>query len=95
MKKSKMEFSKKIFYVVITLFVVIIFYSMALMWKTESTDALAYLIPSVSGLTATTIGFYYNKAKLENQIKLSQMYGIDLGAVQTLDDSTENYSEEE
>ena len=36
-KKPK-EFSKKIFNIVITLFIIVIIYSMALMWKTETTD---------------------------------------------------------
>lgn len=72
-KKKRIEFSKKIFYIVITLFIIIIFYSMALMWKTENTDGLMYLIPSISGLAATTIGFYYWKAKMENMVKLNIM----------------------
>lgn len=93
--KTKTEFSKKIFYTVMVLFVTILLFSMALMWKTGSTDALAYLIPSVSGLTATTIGFYYNKAKLENQIKLSHIYGIDLNTIKDIDNCTTDYTEEE
>lgn len=71
-EKPKKEFSKKIFNIVITLFIIVLFYSMALMWKTNMTDGLMYLIPSVSGLTATCIGFYFWKAKMENMIKLSK-----------------------
>ena len=60
--KSKKEFSKKIFNIVITLFVIVIFYAMALMWKTNTTDGLMYLIPAVGTLASVTIGFYYWKA---------------------------------
>lgn len=75
-KKQKMEFSKKIFIIVMTCFVVVMIYSMVLMWKTNNTDPLSYLIPSVSGLAATAVGFYYWKARLENKIKLSKDYGV-------------------
>lgn len=83
--KPKTEFSKKIFNIVITLFIIIIFYSMALMWKTGTTDGLMYLIPSISGLAATTIGFYFWKAKMENMIKLSKENKISLENVKELE----------
>ena len=70
--KPKKEFSKKIFDIVITLFIIVLFYSMALMWKTDMTDGLMYLIPSVGTLASVTIGFYFWKAKMENMIKLSK-----------------------
>lgn len=71
-EKPKKEFSKKIFNIVITLFIIVLFYSMALMWKTNMTDGLMYLIPSVGTLASVTIGFYFWKAKMENMIKLSK-----------------------
>jgi uncharacterized membrane protein HdeD (DUF308 family) len=76
--KSKMEFSKKIFYIIMSMTIVIIIYSMALMWYTKDSSALAYLIPAVFGLTSVTVGFYYNKAKQENKIKLEKKYGKEL-----------------
>lgn len=82
--KPKKEFSKKIFDIVITLFIIVIFYSMALMWKTDTTDGLMYLIPSISGLAATTIGFYFWKAKIENMIKLSKENKITSNEVKEL-----------
>ena len=77
MKKPKMEFSKKIFYLVMIIVVVVIIYSMALMWKTNDTTALAYLIPAVMGEMGVATGFYYNKAKAENKLKLSKRYNVD------------------
>ena len=59
--KPKKEFSKKIFNIVITLFIIVLFYSMALMWKVGTTDGLMYLIPAVGTLASVTVGFYYWK----------------------------------
>lgn len=87
--KCKTQFSKKIFYIVITLFIIVTFYSMALMWKTETTDGLMYLIPSVSGLAATTIGFYFWKAKMENMIKLSKDNKISIEEISQLENDIE------
>ena len=39
---------------------------------------LAYLIPAVTAETATGTGFYYNKAKAENKIKLKKSLGLEL-----------------
>lgn len=75
-EKPKTEFSKKIFNIVITLFIIVIFFSMILMWRTGDVSPLYYLIPSVGGLAATSVGFYYHKAQVENRIKLSKEYKI-------------------
>jgi abortive infection bacteriophage resistance protein len=77
-KKKTIEFSKKIFYMTSIITVIVILYSMALMWKTNDTSALAYLIPSVLGEMGVATGFYYSKAKIENKIKLSKKYGLDI-----------------
>lgn len=83
--KPKTEFSKKIFNIVITLFIIVILYSMALMWKTGTTDGLSVLIPSIGGLAATTVGFYFWKAKMENMIKLRKENNMDLEEVKDLE----------
>lgn len=70
--KQPKEFSKKIFYIIITLFVIVIGYSMVLMWRTMDTTPLTYLIPSIGGLAATCVGFYYWKAKAENLLKIQK-----------------------
>ncbi len=38
---------------------------------------LSYLIPAAFGELATATGFYYNKAKAENKIKLMKSNGIE------------------
>lgn len=70
--QSKMEYSKKILIVLMAVQVVIILYSMALMWHTQDATALAYLIPSLSAELSVAVGFYYNKAKRENEIKIRE-----------------------
>ena len=73
----KLEFSKKIFYIIICIFVAVIIYAMALMWKTGTTDGLAYLIPSVGTLAAAGVSFYFWKAKSENLLKISKQMELD------------------
>ena len=89
--KPKKEFSKKIFNIVITLFIIVIFYAMALMWKTNTTDGLMYLIPSVGTLASVTIGFYYWKAKMENMIKISKENSITLDEVKEIESNMDDY----
>ena len=89
--KQKKEFSKKIFNIVITLFIIVIFYAMALMWKTNTTDGLMYLIPAVGTLASVTIGFYYWKAKMENMIKLSKENNITLDEAKEIESNMDDY----
>ena len=90
-EKPNKEFSKKIFNIVITLFIIVLFYSMALMWKTNMTDGLMYLIPSVTGLTTTCVGFYYWKAKMENVIKLSKENNMSVDEVKEVETNMDDY----
>ena len=89
--KPNKEFSKKIFDIVITLFIIVIFYAMALMWKTNTTDGLMYLIPAVGTLASVTIGFYYWKAKMENIVKLSKENDMSIGDVKSIQVDMDNY----
>lgn len=83
-KRQKTEFSKKIFYIITTLTIIIILYSMALMWYTQDSSALAYLIPAIFAELTTCTGFYFWKARTENKIKLEKKYKI------KIDDTCEN-----
>ena len=89
-EKPKIEFSKKIFNIIITLFIIVIFYSMLLMWRTGDVSPLYYLIPSVGGLAATSVGFYYHKAQVENRIKLSKEYKVSEEEIKNIE-SEEKY----
>ncbi len=67
---SKMEFSKKIFIGVSAASVVVFIFTLVMVWRTMDTTPLTYLIPAAAAELATATGFYYNKAKAENKIKL-------------------------
>lgn len=90
--KPKKEFSKKIFNIVITLFIIVLFYSMALMWKTNTTDGLMYLIPAVGTLASVTVGFYYWKAKMENMVKLGKENNMTMEEVKEIEMNMDNYN---
>ena len=93
--KQKLEFSKKITIFVMTVLCTVIIYSMALMWKTDTTDGLSYLIPAVFGLAATCIGFYFWKAKMENIIKLSKENNMSIDEVKDLELTMDDYNVDE
>lgn len=90
--KPKKEFSKKIFNIVITLFIIVLFYSMALMWKTNTTDGLMYLIPAVGTLASVTVGFYYWKAKMENMVKLGKENNMTMEEVKEIEMNMDDYN---
>lgn len=74
--KQPTEFSKKLLYVIFAVTGVIIAFTLAIIWRTGDTSPLAYLIPSVFVEVATATGFYYWKARKENEIKLRGIYGV-------------------
>ncbi|MEG2018546.1 MAG: hypothetical protein RR128_08825 [Clostridium sp.] len=75
-KKVNMEFSKKLFIGVSLLNIVIVVFTLIMIWKTLDLSPLSYLIPSAFGELATATGFYYSKAKAENKIKLMKTEGV-------------------
>ena len=75
-KRKKYEFSKLIFIGVSIFTVFITLFSCFMIWETKDTSALAYLIPAVFAEMAAATGFYYNKAKAENKIKLMASCGV-------------------
>ena len=76
--KSKMEFSKKILFFAAILNIIVIVFTLIMVWKTCDLTPLEYLIPSVAAETATGTGFYYAKAKVENRIKLMKQNHIEI-----------------
>lgn len=77
-EKKNPEFSKLIFAFVSTVYIVVIAYSLVMMAITLDLTPLAYIVPATATELATATGFYYNKAKAENQIKLKKEHGIPL-----------------
>lgn len=78
MRRKKREFSKIILSCVGVVTLVVTVFTLAIVWKTDDTTPLAYLIPAVFAELATATGFYYSKAKAENRIKLRKHYGPEI-----------------
>lgn len=76
-EKKKLEFSKKILITAAILNFMVVIFAGVMMWRTMDTTPLAYLIPAVSAEVATGTGFYYNKAKAENKLKLMRDNGVE------------------
>lgn len=67
--KKTMETSKKLLLFADTLLVVVYTAAIVIAYVCRDTSPFAYIIPAVSGLAATSHGFYYWKAKNENMQK--------------------------
>lgn len=86
-KPPKIEFSKRIFWLVFGMTAAVAVYSCVLMWRTGDTTPLAYLIPACFGEFATATGFYYWKARKENEIKLMKAEGLKISKQDIINDS--------
>ncbi len=64
-----MDFIVENWYILVGLLAIVIF-TLVIIWRTSDTTPLAYLIPAGASEMAAATGFYYNKAKAENKIKL-------------------------
>lgn len=69
---KNMEFSKKILYFVGAVNIVVIVFSIVLMWRTMDTSPLCYLIPSVAAEVSISTNAYYSKSRRENILKIMQ-----------------------
>ena len=76
--KKKMEFSKIILGAIGAVTLVVTAFSMYMMYDTKDLSPLMYLIPAVFTAFSAAVGFYYNKAKRENEIKLRKKYGSEV-----------------
>lgn len=68
--KPKVEFSKKLCIAILATEVAVILFTCIMVFVTQDLSPLPTLITTVAAATATCLGFYFNKAKLENKIKL-------------------------
>ena len=74
--KKKFEFSKLILLVFGLIEVGVIIFTCYMVHLTCDLTPLAYLIPSTAVVGATGVKHYYDKAKVENRIKLMQKNGV-------------------
>lgn len=77
MKKKKFEFSKLILFVFFVIEVGVVLFTCYMVHLTCDLTPLAYLIPSTAVVGATGVKYYFQKAKIENRIKLMHSYGIE------------------
>lgn len=74
--KKTFEFSKLILLVFGVIEVSVIVFSCYMIYLTCDLTPLAYLIPSTAVVGATGVKYYFQKAKIENRIKLMHSYGV-------------------
>lgn len=72
--KREMEFSKKILFVVFAVTIAIVVCAILMSYITQTTDVYTYLIPAIFAELTIGTGFYYNKAKAENLLKIGRSY---------------------
>jgi hypothetical protein len=77
-RKKNMEFSKKIIIFVGVVNIIVIAFSIVLMWRTMDTSPLCYLIPSVAAEMSAASSFYYKKSAKENVLKIMKTNGVEI-----------------
>ena len=80
--KKPMEFSKKIFFGISMGVALITIFSCVMSWRTNDTNVLSYIIGGAFAELATATGFYFNKSKRENELKIKRSMkelGIEIG----------------
>lgn len=76
--KKKFEFSKLILLVFGLVEIGVVIFTCYMVHLTYDLTPMAYLIPSTAIVGATGVKHYYDKAKVENRIKLKKSYGLPL-----------------
>lgn len=69
-RRSKMEFSKKILVMAMILNIALDVFACVMIYLTRDTNALVAIVVATIGEVGTIAGFYYNKSKAENSIKI-------------------------
>jgi uncharacterized membrane protein len=67
-----LEFSKRIFIGVTIGVIIVSIFSMYMVYRTNDTSILSYLIGGIFAEFATATGFYYNKSREENIRKIEK-----------------------
>lgn len=78
MRSKNKEYSKALMDFTKGIVTVITAFSLYMVWETKNLDPLIYLIPAAFGAFGAAAGFYYSKAKKENEIKLRKKYGAEV-----------------
>jgi len=78
MRSKNNEYSKQLMDFLKGIVVIVTAFTLYMVWETKNLDPLIYLIPAVFGAFGAAAGFYYSKAKKENEIKLRKKYGAEV-----------------
>ena len=71
-EKKMISFSKQVMKAVMGIALIVIFYSMLIMWEQHDLSALPTLITSTLTFSSVAVGFYSAKAAAENVTKFNQ-----------------------
>lgn len=77
-ERKKFEFSKLIMIAVGAVTFVVTAFTLHMVHETKDLTPLMYLIPAIFAEMATATGYYFSKAKRENEIKLRKEYGSEI-----------------
>lgn len=77
-EKGKKETSKIIAFFGGVICVAAIVFSFYMIYITKNIDPLAEIVIGIFGVVGVIFGFYFNKAKLENKIKLMKENKVEL-----------------
>ena len=69
MKKNKKEFSKKLCIIAILIFIITVITALVFSALSLDTESFTLIVPSAGTVCSVCLGFYYNKAKMENLSK--------------------------
>jgi len=69
-RKRKLEFSKKIFIGVRIITILVTLFTLIMIRRTNDLSPFMYLIPTAFAEMGAATGFYFNKVKTENEIKI-------------------------
>lgn len=75
-QRKESEYSKKILTFGWSVFLVVIVFTLYMVYLTENLEPLVALIGVLGAAVGVGEGFYYNKAKAENKIKLMKENNI-------------------
>ena len=77
-QRKKTEYSKKILTFGWVVFLVVIIFTLFMVYVSENVEPLITLIGVLGGAVGVGEAFYYNKAKTENKIKLMKENKIEI-----------------
>lgn len=76
--RKKIEFSKVIIVYALVIVTAWDVFSAIIIWKLTDTYLLSILLPLKDAMLTTAMGFYYNKAKAENKIKIAKANNLEI-----------------